>query len=51
MLRIVFSVLYLSYLLSAGIQTKQGSGWDPSGLAAPPPHTAADQGSGWDPNG
>ena len=55
--RFVLFVLYLSYVLSTGsIHTKQGSGWDPSGLstttsATTPASVNGDQGSGWDPNG
>jgi hypothetical protein len=53
-------LIYLGYALSSGglstqgngVPTKQGSGWDPSGLtSAPPPPVHTDQGSGWDPNG
>jgi hypothetical protein len=51
--RLVLFVLYLSYVLSSGsTHTKQGSGWDPSGLSATTPASVnGDQGSGWDPNG
>jgi|GEM_PF-6468823 len=49
----VLFVVFLAYVLSSGVVTKQGSGFDPMGLNAPPapPAPTSDQGSGFDPMG
>jgi hypothetical protein len=38
MFRAMLLALYLSYVLTTGMPTKQGSGWDPSGLTLFPPN-------------
>ncbi len=49
MLRLVLLVLYLAASFSISAQNKQGAGWNPPGLNAPPP--TGDAGGGWDPDG
>ena len=48
----VLFVVYLAYVLSSGIVSKHGSGFDPLGQNSPqPPAPTIDQGSGADPWG
>lgn len=52
MLRLVLLVSYLIASFSILPNAKQGGGWDPLGLnAPPPPQEETDRGSGWDPWG